>query len=67
MGLRNVDISVDIKINGMDVTIDVEVDPEKVLDLIDVSDVVEYLDADIVLDEIGEGKVIEYFSIEVAE
>jgi hypothetical protein len=56
-----------MSINDINMDLTVKVDPEIVLDEIDIYDVVAYLGADKLLDEIGVNEAIEHFGIEVAE
>jgi len=49
------------------ITIECDVDPELVLDEIDISDVVNYLGIEDLLNEIGENAAVEHFGLELAE
>ena len=56
-----------MSINEIKLDMEIEVDPEIVLDEIDIYDVVDYLGADKLLEEIGIDEAIKYFEIEVAD
>ncbi len=68
MALGEVEVKVVVEVNGVEVDdVEVAVDVDSVIAQVPVSDLVDYLGAGVLLDEISQDTVVEHFGLELAE